>query len=298
MAISPPSSNLALIRRALQEDLGVGDITTKAVVPPKRRIRAQIIAKAPGIVAGAAVAQRVFQILDQRIRCRIRRKDGQRVRRGDAILSVHGNARTMLAAERTALNFLGHLSGVATLTRAFVDRVKPYRVAILDTRKTLPGLRALEKYAVRVGGGRSHRASLSEAVLMKTNHLRALARGEGSRVKGVGQIIERSIQRAKAVYPRAFIEVEVRNLAELHAALLANPDAVLLDNWAISDIRKAILLRNRSPFTTHPSPLLEVSGGVTLRNVRAIAQTGVERISIGRLTHSAPALDVSLQVLP
>ncbi len=279
MTISPPSVDAALIRRALREDLGTGDLTSRAVLPASLRIRAHVIAKAAGVVAGATVAQRVFQTVDRRIRCTIRRGDAQRVRRGEVILTLSGHARAILAAERTALNFLGHLSGIATLTRAFVDRVAPSRVAILDTRKTLPGLRALEKYAVRVGGGQSHRFDLAAAVLIKTNHLRAS-----------GIAIHTAVARAKQFARGKQVEIEVTNLREFRAAMKAQPTVILLDNWSVPAIRRAVRVR-------HASSLLEVSGGVTPENVRAIAKTGVDRISIGRLTHSAPALDLSLRVV-
>ena len=279
MTISPPSVDAALIRRALREDLGTGDLTSRAVLPASLRIRAHVIAKAAGVVAGATVAQRVFQTVDRRIRCTIRRGDAQRVRRGEVILTLSGHARAILAAERTALNVLGHLSGIATLTRGFVDRVAPSRVAILDTRKTLPGLRALEKYAVRVGGGQSHRFDLAAAVLIKTNHLRAS-----------GIAIHTAVARAKQFARGKQVEIEVTNLREFRAAMKAQPTVILLDNWSVPAIRRAVRVR-------HASSLLEVSGGVTPENVRAIAKTGVDRISIGRLTHSAPALDLSLRVV-
>ena len=284
-----------LITAALREDIGRGDITTRAVIPTRTRIRATIVAKAPGIVAGTTIAQWVFQTVDRRLRVTSARRNGQRVRPGQVIMRLSGSAHGILAAERTALNLLGHLSGIATLTRAFVDRV-PSRVAILDTRKTLPGLRALEKYAVRVGGGQNHRRGLDDAVLIKTNHLRILARSREWKVES-GKFIEKAVAQAKRTHAGRFIEVEVTTLAELKAALKARPHAILLDNWRAPAIRKAVALRTHSSLSTHHSPLLEVSGGVTLENIRAIGRTGVERISIGRLTHSAPALDVSLRIV-
>lgn len=281
-----------LIKQALHEDLGTGDVTSRAVIPPRRRMCARIVAKAPGVVAGARVAQRVFQTLDRRIRCTIRRHEGQSVRAGQTILTVDGPARSILSAERTALNFLGHLSGIATLTHQYVQRVRGTKAAIFDTRKTLPGLRELEKDAVRVGGGQNHRPRLDVAVLIKTNHLRALS----TQHTAPSHVIQDAVRQAKRRARRRFVEAEVANLAEFRAALAAQPDAVLLDNWRLAQIKKAVALRNSSLITHHPSPLLEVSGGVTLHNVRAIARAGVDRISIGRLTHSAPALDVSLEV--
>jgi nicotinate-nucleotide pyrophosphorylase (carboxylating) len=289
-----------LILRALQEDLGRGDLTSKAVIPVQRHIHAQVIAKAPGIVAGTMIARWVFQTVDRRIRCHVKRMDGQPVRRGGVIFTVHGPAQSVLATERTALNFLGHLSGIATLTHQFVQKVRDTRAAIFDTRKTLPGLRVLEKYAVRVGGGSNHRLGLDDAVLIKTNHLRALEKSSGGgrwKVES-GKLIETAIGRAKRIRPKKFVEIEVTNMREFKAALREKPNAILLDNWPVKEIRRAVHLRNLPPSTFHLPPMLEVSGGVTLHNVRAIARTGVDRISVGRLTHSAPVLDAALEVIP
>ena len=284
-----------LIRRALHEDLGAGDVTSTALLPKHRVIRARILAKASGIVAGADVARWVFEALDRHIRCRVVRADGNTVRPGQAILTLSGSARHILAAERTALNLLGHLSGIATLTACYVRAVRPHRAKILDTRKTLPGLRLLEKYAVKVGGGHNHRFGLGDAILIKTTHLNIVASGEW-RVAS-DQIIRAAVEKAKRVRPRKFVEIEVANFRELKAALAAKPNAILLDNWRLADIHRAVIFRNTLPHVSRPVPLLEVSGGVTLKNVRAIARTGVDRISIGRLTHSAPSLDVAMEVL-
>ena len=290
---------LQLIRLALKEDAASRDVTSRAVLPPTLRIRARIIAKSPGVLAGVKLAALVFTTLDRSLRCRLHRHSGARLSRGSAILTVEGRARSIFAAERTALNFVGHLSGIATLTQEFVRRTRGTRAHILDTRKTLPGLRTLEKYAVRAGGGISHRGDLSEAILIKTNHLRALKRGKfGARGSGLGAEIQTAITKAKRLRPKKFVEIEVAHFRELRATLQAKPDAILLDNWSLKDIRAAVLFRNSALRTPHSAlPLLEVSGGVTLKNVRAIARTGIDRISIGRLTHSAPTLDVSLKVL-
>ena len=274
----------SLIRRALAEDAAGRDITSRAILPANARIRAKIIAKQPGILAGGPLAAWTFQTLDRSLRCRLARRDGAHLSRGQAILTVEGRARSIFAAERTALNFLGHLSGIATLTRRFVERV-PRRVKILDTRKTLPGLRALEKYAVRIGGGDNHRWDLEDAVLIKTNHLKALGRSRAA-------AIEQAIRRARWHARGKRVEVEVTNRAEFEAALLARPDAILLDNWPVARLREAVRLRGR-----RRSLRLEASGGVTLANIRAVGRSGVDDISIGRLTHSAPALDVSLKVI-
>jgi nicotinate-nucleotide pyrophosphorylase (carboxylating) len=235
----------------------------------------------------------VFQAVDPRLRVTIRREEGARIKPGETILIVTGKAHSILAAERVALNFLGHLSGIATLTSRFIQQVRGTRTKIMDTRKTLPGLRLLEKYAVRIGGGSAHRMGLHDAVLIKTNHLKIM--GQGARDKG--RVIQRVVQTARTRYPHHPIEVEVTNLNEFRAALNAQPDMVLLDNMAVNSICVAVRLRNLSHVPRPMSPLLEVSGGVTLHNVRAIAKTGVDRISVGRLTHSAPSLDVSLEVI-
>ena len=283
---------LPLLRAALREDRAAQDITSRATVPRAQRVRARIIAKASGVLAGGPIAAWTFLTQDPSLRCRLACREGTVLAKGRTILIMEGRARSIFAAERTVLNLLGHLSGIATITRMFVRRAGR-RVEILDTRKTLPGLRALEKYAVRAGGGHSHRTSLQDAVLIKTNHLRAFESAARWRMDGAA-LIQQMIQQAKAVRPKRFVEIEVTDLRELEAALRARPDAILLDNWRAADIRKAVALRNAA--SRRRRPLLEVSGGVTLANVGAIARTGVERISIGRLTHSAPSLDLALRV--
>jgi len=286
----------ALINAALREDAARRDLTSQRVIPKDLRVRARIVAKSRGVAAGVKIAALTFTTFDPSLRCRLHVRSGSAVSPGKTMLTVEGRARSIFAAERTALNFLGHLSGIATLTRRYVERIRGTRAKIFDTRKTLPSLRALEKYAVRAGGGHNHRADLAEAILMKTNHLRALKLGEGSRVKGEGAVLQRAVTAARRVKPRRCVEVEVTNMKQFRAVLGARPDAILLDNWPLNSIRAATALRNHPPFTVHPSPSLEVSGGVTLGNVRAIAKTGVDRISVGRLTHSSPSLDVSLDV--
>ena len=280
----------SLLLQALREDHARQDITSRALLPPNMRIRARIVAKQPGVMAGGPVAAWAFQTLDPTIRCVLKAREGVPVARGQTLLTLDGRVRAIFAAERVALNLLGRLSGIATLTRAFVRRARPTKV--LDTRKTLPGLRLLEKYAVRTGGGRNHRMDLSDAILIKRNQLRALR--EASLVKR-DALLPLAIAVAKRAAPRQCIEIEVANLVELRAALAARPHAILLDNWRVADLRRAVKLRN----TLHASRFtaLEASGGVTLANVRAIARTGVDRVSVGRLTHSAPALDVSLEVV-
>ena len=291
-----------IIDLALREDGASRDLTSRAVVPPALRIKARLIAKAPGILAGGQVAVWTFQAMDRSLRCSLSAKDGTTLVAGQAVLTVEGRARSILAAERAALNLLGHLSGIATLTRQFAERARGTGAAIYDTRKTLPGLRTLEKYAVRVGGGENHRASLAEAVLIKTNHLKALSTQHTAHSRLVQSVVAAAKQHAS----RQFVEIEVANMSEFKAALETRPDIILLDNWRMPDIRRAVKLRDTLPRPTdhdgrggHASRFtkLEVSGGVTLANVRAIAKSGVDRISIGRLTHSAPALGVALRVV-
>ncbi len=281
-----------LIAAALREDIGRGDLTSR-LIPATRRIRADIVAKSSGVAAGVKMAVLTFATLDPSLRCRIRTHSGASLTPGKTILTVEGRARSIFAAERTALNFLMHLSGVATLTHQFVKKIRGTRARIFDTRKTIPGLRMLEKYAVQAGGGQNHRMGLDDAVLIKTNHLKIMA--QGSRFKE--QVIQEAIRETRQKAKGKFVEVEVTNLREFVAALQAKSDAILLDNWTIPNIRRAVMIRNLAPRTLRLASVLEVSGGVTLENVRAIARTGVERISVGRLTHSAPALDVSLRVV-
>ena len=281
------------IARALEEDRARRDITSDSILPPAARIWADLIARQPGMLAGIDAAACAFRVHDPALRCRIIRRDGAALRAGHTLLTVTGRARSIFAAERTALNVLGHLSGIATLTHAYVRRIRGSRALILDTRKTLPGLRDLEKYAVSVGGGVSHRRDLAAAILVKTNHLRAAYRVQR---RAYRQVIHQAVTTARRKARGRFVEIEAATWREFTATVEARPDAILLDNWRIPDIRRAVRFLNAIRATLNAKVLLEVSGGVTLANVRAIARTGVDRISIGRLTHSAPALDVSLRV--
>jgi nicotinate-nucleotide pyrophosphorylase (carboxylating) len=263
----------SFLRAALAEDLGAGDLTTRAVAGRKRVPATGVcLAKEPCVVAGIPVALRAFELLDRRVKVTGKMKEGARAKKGKTLFRVRGSARALLGAERVALNVLSRLCGVATLTRAFVERTKGTRAVILDTRKTTPLMRALEKYAVRVGGGVNHRFGLGDAVLLKENHV-ALAGG-----------VKEALRRASGVEAPA--EIEVRNLRELGEALRAGAAWILLDNFSLPQLRKAVALaRGRA--------VLEASGGVTLRNVRGIARTGVDFISSGALTHSAPAANLS-----
>jgi len=267
-----------LIDLALAEDVGKGDVTTVATVPEGKEGRAVIIAKAYGIVCGLPIMAEVFRQVDEAIRLTHLASDGEPVAPGDVVAALSGPLRGILTAERTALNFLTHLSGIATLTARFVDVVAPYRAVILDTRKTTPGWRILEKYAVRCGGGRNHRMGLYDMVLIKDNHIAAS-----------GSLTE-AVRRVRAAGISLPIEVEVRTLAELEEALSLDVDRILLDNMDIPTLREAVA-RAKGKVE------LEASGGVTLENAAEIAACGVDYISIGALTHSAPALDFSLEIL-
>jgi len=277
----PAPSARALIAAALREDAARRDVTTLALVPPDARARARIVARAPCVVCGGAIAREVFRAVDPRLRVRARLADAARARAGDAALEIAGPARGLLTAERTALNFLQRLSGIATLTARFAAAIAPHRAALLDTRKTTPGWRALEKYAVRCGGGTNHRASLADRVLIKDNH-RAFWAGRARRS------LADAVRAARARYPRLPIEIEVDSESELLDALEGAPDWILLDNMSPAQIRRCVRrCAGRAK--------LEASGGVTLRNIRAIAATGVDAISVGALTHSAPAADFSME---
>ena len=271
-----------LIGLALAEDLGsVGDLTCAALIRPEERAAVQVVARTDGVLAGSPVGRMVFARLDPTVQWETHRRDGDVIERGSAVATVSGPLATLLTGERTMLNFMTHLSGVATMTRRFVDAVRGTRATILDTRKTLPGWRALEKYAVRCGGGTNHRMGLSDGVLIKDNHLAAWTESAS---------IALAVETARQCSPAGLsIEVEVDTLPQLEDALRGHPDIVLLDNMDLDSLRASVRLRDRLA----PDILLEASGGVTLATVAEIAQTGVERISVGGLTHSAPALDLA-----
>lgn len=266
----------ALVREALDEDGAFNDLTTIATVVSERRARAALVARESGVVCGVALAVDAFRLLDPKVAIRIDVEDGMKVAPGSSVLFVNGNARALLSAERVALNFLQRLSGIASLTAQFVAAVEGTGAKILDTRKTTPGWRRLEKYAVVAGGGFNHRVDLSSAVLIKDNHLSAL---DGD--------IAMAVHRARELAPGVKIEVECDNLEQVERALGAGADIIMLDNMPINDMQAAVkFVRQRA--------ILEASGGVTLTTVRAIAETGVDWISVGALTHSAPAMDLGL----
>ena len=272
-----------LLARFLQEDRSEADLTTLATVQEQRRALGRFVAKAHLVLAGLEVALEVFRLLDPELSVTVTHGDGEVLEPGDQPAVIRGRARAMLSGERVALNLLQRLTGVATVTRQHVEAVKGTAAQILDTRKTTPGLRDLEKYAVRVGGGKNHRRDLSDAILIKDNHVR-LAGGVRPAV------LAACAQRGSA----RFVEVEVTNLPELEEALSATPEAILLDNMTPAMVREAVVstrLKNRQV-------ILEASGGINLQNIRAYAEAGVDWISIGALTHSAPAADLSLEIEP
>jgi nicotinate-nucleotide pyrophosphorylase (carboxylating) len=265
------------VRRALLEDLGrAGDATTDAIVSPQDTAAASIVARAPGRTAGIDIAGCAFHSLDPDLEFEVKVSDGKDVARGDSLAIVRGAARPILSAERTALNFLMRLSGIATVTRDIVARISKHPAHVVCTRKTTPGLRALEKYAVRAGGGSNHRFGLDDAVLIKDNHIVVAG--------GISEAIQRVRRRVGHMVK---VEVEVDSIEQLELALREKVDAVLLDNMSVQTLAEAVRLTNRKAIT-------EASGGITPQTVEAIAATGVDLISIGWLTHSAPALDLAL----
>ena len=268
------------IDRALAEDVSFGDVTTEALIPSDQQGRASIIAKQEGILGGVEVAKEVFLRVDPSIQFEASVQDGAKVRKNDVVAVIEGKVASILKGERVALNFLTRLSGIASETARYVEATEGLKARITDTRKTTPGIRALEKYAVRVGGGKSHRQHLGDGILIKDNHLAAL------RSLGVGlkEAIERARQRSTLK-----IEVEVESVEQARVALDAGADVIMLDNMAIEDMRQVVeLAQGRA--------LIEASGGITLDNVRQVAEAGVDLISVGALTHSARSLDLSLEV--
>ncbi len=269
---------LEIIRRALAEDVGSGDVTSNSIIPPQAVMRGRIVAKQDGVIAGLDVARAVYAELDQKVEFLPEVIDGHRVTRGQTLVMISGSARALLTAERTALNFMGRMSGIATLTRQFVDAVAGTKAIILDTRKTAPGLRVLDKLAVRLGGGKNHRSGLYDMVLIKDNHIDFAG--------GLGE----AVRRARSVHADIDIEVEARTLEDVRRALESNIQRILLDNMTIEQMTEAVGM-------AHGRAKLEASGNVNLDNVRRIADTGVDYISIGSLTHSARVLDISFDYI-
>ncbi len=267
-----------LVRAGLAEDIGTGDITTSAIVPERKKGIARVIAGENMVVAGLHVMELVFKTVDDTLEFRSEVREGANIRKGRTIATIRGRLKSILTAERVALNFLQRLSGIATLTRRFVERLKNREVNILDTRKTTPCMRILEKYAVRVGGGRNHRFGLFDAILIKDNHIR------------IAGSIEKAIKRVRKKYGKDKpIEVEVSNLREVREALRSGADIIMLDNMSPERVKRAVeIISGRA--------VVEVSGGVTLENVEEFAKTGIRYISIGALTHSARAVDVTVEI--
>ena len=274
-----------IIELARREDRA--DLTSRLLFGSKDRIKAVIVVKEAGTICGAEFAAMTFRKYDPSCRIRIFKKDGARVRKGDKVIRVEGRAIALLSAERKAVNFLQHLSGVATLTSKFVRAVRGTKSKIYDTRKTIPGIRLLQKYAVLCGGGRNHRMDLSEMAMVKDNHLKAVE-GRGSRVESL-----------KSKLPKGtLLEIEAKTMKDIKLGLRVRADIVMLDNMPVRKLKKAIrfIRLYPRPSTLDPRPVIEVSGGVSLKDVRKIADLGVERISVGALTHSAPALNLSMEV--
>ncbi len=272
----------SLIRHALFEDIGSGDITTQLTIPKNKIVKAVLVAKEDFLICGLGVIERVFTLVDKDISFTALVHEGHLVKKGKTIARIEGKAHGILSSERVGLNILSLLSGIASKTREYVSRIEPYKTKITDTRKTLPGLRALQKYAVRIGGGFNHRMGLDEMILIKDNHL---------------QVMDGYTALPKV--PKGYkIEIEVQNLNEFKHALRFKPDVIMLDNMEFEDVKKAVEIRDNTLFNSHhPRTKLEVSGGVNLDNVKQMASTGVDIISIGDLTHNVRSVDISMDIV-
>lgn len=271
-----------IIKNALEEDLGWGDVTTDSTIPAESIIKGNFIAKAEGVVCGIDVCRRVFEIVDGSVEFQAFARDGQQVSKGEILATINGNARSILKGERSALNFFQRMSGIATMTNRFVREISGSKARIVDTRKTVPGLRVLDKYSVKVGGGYNHRFNLSDMVLIKDNHIKA-AGGITPAVEAARKNLSHSVK----------IEVEVESIKELMEAIDARADIIMLDNMSLDMMREAVSI-------TGGKALLEASGNMALegeRSVKAVAKTGVDIISVGALTNSVEALDISLRFL-
>lgn len=268
-----------IVENALREDIGKGDITTNSLFDENARCKAVITAKENGTIAGLPVAEIVFRKLDKNVICDLKKKDGDKVKPHETLAEISGPTRAILTGERVALNFLQRLSGIATYTSKFAEAVRGLPVKILDTRKTAPGLRILDKYAVSIGGGYNHRFGLYDGILIKDNHIKLM----GSISRAIEAVREKTSGKLE-------IEVETSTLDEVREALMAKADIIMLDNMSLENLKKALVLISRGA-------LVEASGGITLRNVREIAESGVDFISIGALTHSPQALDIGLYMV-
>ncbi len=271
----------SIVRHALVEDIGRGDITTQLTIPKDKEVQAGILVKENCVICGLPVMEKVFKTVDKDVKFEAKVREGKDVKSGKIIVKISGKASSILTAERVGLNLLSMLSGIATTTREYVNAIEPYKVKITDTRKTIPGLRDLQKYAVRIGDGYNHRMGLDEMILIKDNHIKVTS----------------GYTKLPSV-PKGFkIEIEVQNLEEFNHALKFKPDFIMLDNMALEDIKEAVKIKNNTVFNSHHPPTkLEVSGGVNLDNVRKIAATGIDIISIGALTHSVKSVDMSLEI--
>lgn len=284
-SLSMPENQLnTIIDLALDEDIGKGDITSDLLIPSNLKAKATFVAKAEGVLAGIDIARLVFVRVDPAIKFKILLQDGSQLKKGDLIANIKGNARSILEAERVALNFLQRLSGIATQTAGYVALINDLPVHILDTRKTTPGMRLLEKYAVCMGGGQNHRFNLSDGILIKDNHLMSL-RAQGMTLKEI--VVQAKLNAPKGIK----VEVEVTNLKEVDEAVSAGADIIMFDNMSPAQMRRAV---KKIPTQIKT----EASGNITADNVRAVAETGVNFISIGALTHSSKALDISLEFQP
>ncbi len=277
-----------IITQALEEDIGKGDVTSEAVIPVFARAKLSFVAREDMVVAGLPILERMFRKIDAHIKEDPQVKEGQYVKKGTVLCSVEGNAREILLAERVALNVFQRMCGIATETKKYVEEVVNTKAKILDTRKTSPCIREIEKYAVRVGGGENHRMRLDDMVMIKDNHLQILARNDGGGVMEAVKLAKKSQKTAGLK-----IMIETDTMQQVEEALKTEADFILLDNMTLEDLKKAVAMRDN----TRPEILLEASGGVTLVNVRDVAKTGVDRISIGALTHSVRNVDIGLDIL-
>ncbi|MBI4835135.1 MAG: carboxylating nicotinate-nucleotide diphosphorylase [Planctomycetes bacterium] len=271
-------NTINLIKLALNEDIGKGDITSKSVIPAGKKVKAFIIAREDCIICGLPLINKIYKKISGNIKISLKTQDGKLAKKGKVLAALKGPARPILTGERTVLNFLQRLSGIATLTDKFVNKANKYKVKILDTRKTVPGWRMLDKYAVKTGGGINHRKGLYDAILIKNNHIDIAG--------GINKI---RLPKMKSVP----VEIEARNLGEFSLAIKLKPDIIMLDNMKTGNIKQAVKLRNKF----NRNVKLEISGGVNLDNVESFARTGVDFISVGALTHSAPAVDISMKIL-
>jgi len=273
-----------IIKAALKEDIGRGDITTKSVIPSFESVKGEITTKEECVVCGLEIAEWIVNTVDSSVRFKPQVNEGQRAFEDKVILFLEGQAKSILACERTILNFLSFLSAIATKTNTFVEKVKPYGTKIYDTRKTFPLLRYLEKYAVRIGGGFNHRIGLWDQVLVKENHLKVIKEKKKNLVPQIKKKITKNV----------LIEIEVETLEEMKTVIEQKPNIILLDNMSPEDVEKAVKMRDKKE---NKKISLEVSGGITFENVEAYAKTGVDRISIGSLTHSVKSVDMNLEIL-